>query len=312
MRINALFVPIAVLAMGLGSRPASAWQENSSDERAVPRGERRNRGEQNQREGRSQAQAEAPARGHDGNQAERSRGSVDRVERRADRGDRGNQPQDRDRERASAPTRERNDQAGRGANPRDRQADSARESARGNQRADQRSNQRYDRRDDRRDSRDQVRGRTPEWNRDYDRSRSADRRDDYRYKAPRYLPRRSAPRHYYGSGGHLSLYFGLGSGYRYGSPYSGRVYGYARRSPAYGDYQHYGDVRLQVKPRHASVYVDGYYAGIVDDFDGFFQRLTLEIGPHEIEIEAPGFESEFFEVYVDRYRTVDVRAELFR
>ena len=39
------------------------------------------------------------------------------------------------------------------------------------------------------------------------------------------------------------------------------------------------------RPRDAAVYVDGYYAGIVDDFDGVFQRLTLEVGPHRIELE---------------------------
>ena len=38
---------------------------------------------------------------------------------------------------------------------------------------------------------------------------------------------------------------------------------------------YYGDVRLMVRPRDAAVYVDGYYAGVVDDFDGVFQRLTL-------------------------------------
>jgi len=29
-------------------------------------------------------------------------------------------------------------------------------------------------------------------------------------------------------------------------------------------------VRLKVKPAEASVYVDGFYVGIVDDFDGSF------------------------------------------
>ena len=32
-------------------------------------------------------------------------------------------------------------------------------------------------------------------------------------------------------------------------------------------------VRLEVTPKEAEVYVDGYYAGIVDDFNGTFQRL---------------------------------------
>jgi hypothetical protein len=31
-------------------------------------------------------------------------------------------------------------------------------------------------------------------------------------------------------------------------------------------------------PRDAEVYVDGYYAGTVDDFDGTFQRLHIDTG----------------------------------
>jgi len=51
-------------------------------------------------------------------------------------------------------------------------------------------------------------------------------------------------------------------------------------------------VRLEVKPKQAEVFVDGYYAGIVDDFDGTFQRLRVTPGQHEIEL------------YLDGYRTV--------
>src|SRR5262245_7934286 len=93
------------------------------------------------------------------------------------------------------------------------------------------------------------------------------------------------PRFNHRYGPSYSVFFGIGSGYRYGAPYSGRVYGYVP-APVYGAPIYYGDVRLQVRPREAQVFVDGYYAGIVDDFDGIFQRLTLTVGPHEIEIEA--------------------------
>ncbi len=65
-------------------------------------------------------------------------------------------------------------------------------------------------------------------------------------------------------------------------------------------------------PRDAEVYVDGYYAGIVDDFDGFFQRLTLEVGPHEIEVADGRYGSQFFDVYVDPYNTIDLRADRYR
>jgi len=46
-------------------------------------------------------------------------------------------------------------------------------------------------------------------------------------------------------------------------------------------------VRLQVTPRDASVFVDGYAAGTVDDYDGVFQRLRLIPGPHEIVVYHP-------------------------
>src|SRR5262245_48645054 len=53
-------------------------------------------------------------------------------------------------------------------------------------------------------------------------------------------------------------------------------YGYPRV------YDNTASVRVQVKPKEAEVYVDGYYAGLVDDFDGIFQRLHLPPGPHDI------------------------------
>lgn len=48
-------------------------------------------------------------------------------------------------------------------------------------------------------------------------------------------------------------------------------------------------LRLQVRPREAAVYVDGFYAGIVDDFDGVFQELELPPGGHEIVLFLPGY-----------------------
>ena len=37
-------------------------------------------------------------------------------------------------------------------------------------------------------------------------------------------------------------------------------------------------LRIEVKPKEAEVFVDGFYAGIVDDFDGTFQRLNVPPG----------------------------------
>ena len=51
----------------------------------------------------------------------------------------------------------------------------------------------------------------------------------------------------------------------------------------------FGSARLQVTPRHAEVYVDGYLAGTVDDFDGTFQRLSVAPGEHELTIYLEGY-----------------------
>jgi len=48
-------------------------------------------------------------------------------------------------------------------------------------------------------------------------------------------------------------------------------------------------VRLDVSPKDAQVYVDRYAAGVVDDYDGIFQHLTLRPGPHLIEIRKTDF-----------------------
>ena len=48
-------------------------------------------------------------------------------------------------------------------------------------------------------------------------------------------------------------------------------------------------VRVDVEPTDAEVYVDGYLAGRVDDFDGVFQRLRLRPGEHEITIYLAGY-----------------------
>ena len=65
------------------------------------------------------------------------------------------------------------------------------------------------------------------------------------------------------------------------------------RYPYYGPgfYDPSSSVRLQVTPREAEVYIDGYYAGMVDHFDGTFQRLHLEPGEHDLQLFMPGIEA---------------------
>ena len=219
-------------------------------------------------------------------------------DRGQDRGGRQSEGQARQRSRSGGD--QRNDaREQRQNNDQQRQTDRAsRDNDRRSQpsgRAETNRNGRDDRRDndrwDRRDNRGSVNGFR-----------------GYATPRPRFNVVRPRFNHHYGP--NLGVFFGIGSGYRYGSPYRGRVYGYVP-APMYGARIYYGDVRLQVNPRNAAVFVDGYYAGVVDDFDGVFQRLTLTVGPHEIEIEAPGFEPQVYNVMVDPARTVDVRSDLY-
>jgi hypothetical protein len=71
-----------------------------------------------------------------------------------------------------------------------------------------------------------------------------------------------------------------------------------------------GGVRIQGAPRNAQVFVDGSYAGVVDDFDGTFQRLPLEPGSHEIEIRAPGLPPMTYDVNVQPGQTVTIHANV--
>lgn len=66
-------------------------------------------------------------------------------------------------------------------------------------------------------------------------------------------------------------------------------------------------VRLEVKPSEAEVFVDGYYAGIVDDFDGAFQRLHLPPGEHEIELYLQGYRAVKQKVYLTADNTFKVK-----
>jgi hypothetical protein len=161
------------------------------------------------------------------------------------------------------------------------------------------------------------------------RGRDDDRRDDRRYVARddgrsrgrydgryrdngrtvyvnyNYYPRRYFP---FGFGG-------FGPGYYYydrSAWYPYNAYDYRFDSYAYRYGYPTGELRLDVEPRHAEVYVDGYYAGLVDDFDGVFQGLRLEEGPYRIEIVAPGLEPLEFDVRIQPGRKINYRGDLYR
>jgi hypothetical protein len=55
------------------------------------------------------------------------------------------------------------------------------------------------------------------------------------------------------------------------------------------------------------VFVDGYYAGIVDDFDGVFQRLHVPPGDHELILYKEGYRTVHQTVYLSIDSTFKVR-----
>jgi hypothetical protein len=73
-----------------------------------------------------------------------------------------------------------------------------------------------------------------------------------------------------------------------------------------------GGLRMKVEPRDAEVYVDGYFAGIVDDFNGRFQQLKLAAGAHRIEVRAPGYQPLTFDVSIQPRHTTEYRGALQR
>jgi hypothetical protein len=119
----------------------------------------------------------------------------------------------------------------------------------------------------------------------------------YGYYSPWYYP-------------YSGFYAGFGYPY-YGGGYVGLSYsgggGYGG-----GGYESSGSVRLLVEPVQTKVYVDGYYAGKVDDFDGMFQRLNLRPGAHDITLKLDGYETHRIKLYLSGEHTIKVRHDMAR
>ena len=111
-------------------------------------------------------------------------------------------------------------------------------------------------------------------------------------------------------------HYGHGYGYGYGHGYYGSYGGYGGYGPyGYGGYvSPYGDVRIEVSPKflrdEAQVYVNEAHVGDVDDFDGFFQRLSLSPGEYDIEIRLDGYQTLKQRIFVRRGSTYKIRESL--
>lgn len=130
----------------------------------------------------------------------------------------------------------------------------------------------------------------------------------YYYAAPRYVrptivyvvPYRP---YVYRPSFSTGVYYGSGGYYPYG--YTPRAY----YDPIPG--RPYGGVRITGAPRDALVFADGYFVGIVDDFDGVFQHINLEAGLHHIEVQWGGYQPIAFDVYVRPGETTTFRADRY-
>jgi hypothetical protein len=128
----------------------------------------------------------------------------------------------------------------------------------------------------------------------------------YPYGYRRYYP------YGYGSFGLGFLYYDAHRWYP-GTAYPGTAYVDPYRRPLGGSSTFdIGELRLDVSPRQAQVYVDGYFAGTVDDFDGAFQAIRLAPGAYRIDIVAPGYETLTFDVRITPGQKIRYRGELYR
>lgn len=113
----------------------------------------------------------------------------------------------------------------------------------------------------------------------------------------------------------FDIYIGYPVPYAYSYSYPVPIYGYGRAmspvtvGPAS---PYYGGISLELWPSHAEVFVDGTYAGWVEDFDGTMQPLTLMAGTHRIEVIAPGYEPLVLDVFVRAGEVIPYRGNLVR
>jgi hypothetical protein len=71
-----------------------------------------------------------------------------------------------------------------------------------------------------------------------------------------------------------------------------------------------GNLRLDVEPHTAQVYVDGFYLGTVEDSHRSPAGLTLATGWHRLEFRAPGFETPAINVTIEPNRTTSYQGTL--
>ncbi len=97
----------------------------------------------------------------------------------------------------------------------------------------------------------------------------------------------------------------------WGSPHASGM-GYSQRSGGFSRAYADAGLKLDVTPTDARVYVDGYYAGQVADFDGQIRRLPLNPGAHRVEFVANGLEPLVISAEVPEGQMVTFTGQLTR
>jgi PEGA domain len=157
------------------------------------------------------------------------------------------------------------------------------------------------------------------------------------YRPPLYRPYSySRPPVLYG-GSYTSYYsypfsfsVGIEPGYPYYRSPDYPYYPYYEPYPSYPFYRSYpsyppdrdpsdaygpnASLQLSVVPRQAEVFIDGFYAGTVDDFDGSYEGRALRVDPgnHTVEVFLPGHRTLTQKIYLQPGRTFTLGAILER
>jgi hypothetical protein len=71
-----------------------------------------------------------------------------------------------------------------------------------------------------------------------------------------------------------------------------------------------GEVKLDVTPDRAAVFVDDKFAGYVHEFGGVKRAMLIEPGKHHIKIELPGYRDFETDITVEANQKVTVKTEL--
>jgi hypothetical protein len=85
-----------------------------------------------------------------------------------------------------------------------------------------------------------------------------------------------------------------------------------QNEPAASDVGAAGGLSFDITPPDAGVYVDGLYAGAVEQFTPNQPPLSLAPGRHHVDIRAPGFEVIAFDVDILPGQVIPYRGELQR